>query len=101
MRECGFEKLPCNFAGKCDGTYLRGTGREPHDRESAHVPLNIAMSLIDEQARTIEQQTRKIDVQARTMEQQTVRMNELASTKLHLEGTDSGRYRQGDRRRYI
>jgi hypothetical protein len=80
--ECSFEVLTCNFAGICKDTYMRGDGRDAHDGESLQAHLNLAMSLIDKQARTIEQQ-------ARTIEQQTERMNELASTKLYLKGTVS------------
>jgi hypothetical protein len=117
MAVCGFEVLTCNFAGKCEYTYLRGVGRDTHDRESVHVHLNHLMSLnnaqagkidaqtvtieqlveknneqartIDDQERTIEQQTRKLDIQAFTNMRQTERINELASTKLQLKGTVS------------
>jgi hypothetical protein len=96
MTVCGFEVRTCKFAGKCEYTYLRHDGRDAHDRESVHLHLNLTMSVVDKQVRTIETQTHFIGkqtltnrTQARTIKQQTERINELASTKLHLNGTVS------------
>jgi hypothetical protein len=77
---CPCATVKCGFGGgKCDGTYKRGVGSSEHDREAMQTHLDIAMGLIEAQARTNE-------AQARTIKQLEERTNEFGTTKLHLKG---------------